>query len=131
MSERTNLQSSEWAKELRATIAAIEAAMRTLATLNEHTRNAPSANGGVPREIPENIHKLLSKLNGELNTALESSKSSFDRYSGNPVMRLFTKKDLSREEYFLLQAMGATEAELPEPTWSRKNASNPSFPDAG
>jgi hypothetical protein len=43
----------------------------------------------------------------------KAASAAFDRYSAGPVERLFRKQPLSREDYFLLQAMGATREELP------------------
>lgn len=108
-------QPQTWAQELRAVIAATDEAARLLGALQAWTRDAVVAKDVWPRELPEPPRSLFAALQARLDEARQSASAAFHRYSSDPVERLFMKQPLSREEYFLLQAMGATERELPSP----------------
>jgi hypothetical protein len=95
-----------WAQELRAIIAATDEATQLLHLLRAWTWDSVVAEDVLPRQLPEAADRLFESLRQQLAGAREAASAAFGRYSSGPVERLFTKRPLSREDYFLLLALG-------------------------
>jgi hypothetical protein len=121
---------NQWAKEIRETIAALHEVQESLAQLKTQLPKSLVANDALPLELPEPIGSLLSLLDAKVIASLLAAGQSFARYSSDPVEHLFAKRELTREEYYLLQAMGATDLQLPPPTFNARDVAG-SFPSAG
>jgi hypothetical protein len=101
-----------WADELRQVCAASEAAERICEELHRWAWDNAVAHDVLPEELPEPLEKLLVALRQELTRVRSAGRAAFERYSSEPVGRAFSGRQPSREEYYLLLAMGATKPEL-------------------
>ena len=109
---------TSWADELRAVLSATDEVARLLHELHAWTSDRVVPDDVLPREMPEPARTLFESLNQQVVTARDAAAAAFHRYSSGPLETLDMKQPLSREEYFLLQAMGATKEELPPTPWS-------------
>jgi hypothetical protein len=107
----------QWAEELRTALSAIEASMSLVGEIHAFTWENLTTHDAIPRELPLPLAELLQRANSKLASAREAIQSAFRRYSAEPVETVLLRRPMSREQYFLLLAMGATREEIPVPGW--------------
>jgi hypothetical protein len=106
---------SRWGQDLRATIQSADAAIQSIDRIAAYLWDQLTAADCLPRELPEEANSLIREARQRALAMRERARAAFNRYSADPVEALFRHRRLSREQYFLLRAMGLSESDLPTP----------------
>jgi hypothetical protein len=108
---------AQWGDEMRESLKELNEAQEKLGDLHRWVSSQLTAADVWPRVQSEDARELFLAVHERLENAIRAASASFKRYSGSPLECLFSHGTLSREQHYILLAMGATEAELPTPSF--------------
>lgn len=94
------------ADQLRDLIGAADRASAAVRDIRAWAWENVVASDVVPRETPEPLQSYLTGLERDLGETGELARALFDRLSSDPSRKLLSGQPLSREEYYLVRALG-------------------------
>jgi hypothetical protein len=103
--------STPWADEIRRTSVSCNEAIRLLRELERWAWDNIVASDVWPHEMPEPVGTLFAGLHARLQEVRAASDAAFQRYSSEPSALALMGREMTREQYFLAQAMIAAATE--------------------
>jgi hypothetical protein len=95
-----------WADQLRDLIGAADRASAAVRDIRAWAWENVVASDVIPRETPEPLQSYLTTLERDLGGMGETARRLFGRLSSEPSGKLLAGRPLSREEYYLVRALG-------------------------
>src|SRR5215471_10487347 len=109
-------QTVEWAQQLRAVIEALEPLDGVLEDIHRWLWRNVVVHDCLPRELPDEIDRLLSRLGSGLHAGKSAASEAFQRFSGGPTGKFLAGMRLSEEEFYILNGIAVASSDFPRNT---------------
>jgi hypothetical protein len=100
------MEKQAWARELKELIDGVGRARQAGAELSEVLWREVVADDVRPQELPRSLASPLTLLREELANLERVAGEAFSRYSSVPTAKFWGGHQLTREDYYVLRAMG-------------------------